>query len=640
MQLDLLRRMRPYPWHVIVPVVVYLFLSLAGVTQSSIGADVLREDPANPAGIMIGDALTIRSDEFLTSTPIDIGVTATGSAATLNPLAQSQAFFTQLPSGPVSSVVLFDGTALRAGTFLPDQMLVAARWWLPFLLLVLAAPAFFRAVTGSRWIGYLAAALVLFSPATAWWSFNQVEILGFALAGSVGLMRSVEAWASGRRWPAVGWGALAALLLARTPLYYQPWAIVLVSAVVLVAVAAVVVPAAGRRRRVAAVAGVGGLTAVLLGAIVLENLEAISASMATLYPGERVATGGPNGFQEIFGGTNLGRLGDYTTFNGTSASEISSSFAVAGVWVVVLLAHRLGYRDPAHRAAVWALTAVTAFWFAWTTIEFGALGTHIPLANLVPSGRAADILGYLSVLLLCLVLPALPDRPGFGVSLLAALVTAGAAANAGSLLRSQNIPEMSIRWIWLCALLLAVVVFMITFRPRRPAGYLLAGGLALLLVWDVNPLLFGLGDLRGTPVADQMLDEGRTARQDGEVWATDAYATDTLLIATGVPSLSGRQMSGPRTDAWEALDPDGLYEEQWNRGGSYVWVVWTDDDTLTMSNPSPDVILVSTSPCVLAERSPDLSQVVSSRELDASCLVEERTFDWGGGTRWVYSVTP
>lgn len=639
MQLDL-RRLRPYPWHVIVPVIVYLALSVAGVTQSSIGADVLREDPTDPAGVMIGSALTIRSDEFLTSTPIDIGVTATGSTATLNPLAESQAFFTQLPSGPVSSLVLFDGTALRAGTFLPDQMLVAARWWLPFLLLVLAAPAFFRAVTGSRYIGYLAAALILFSPSTAWWSFTQVEILGFALAGALGLLRAVDAWVAERRWRALGWGALAALLLARTPLYYQPWAIVLVSAVVLVAVVVAVVPAPARRRRVVAVAGVGTATAALLGAIVVENLDAISASMATLYPGERVATGGPNGFQEIFGGTNLGRLETYTTFTGTSASEISSSFAVVGVWAVLLIAHRLTYRDQAHRAAVWVLASVTAFWFAWTTVEFGALGTHIPLANLVPAGRAADILGYLCVLLLCLVLPGLPDRTGLGFSLLSAVVTAGAAANAGSLLRSQNIPEMSIRWIWGCALLLAVTVFVITYRPRRPAGYVLAGGLAFLLVWTVNPVIVGLGDLRGTPVADQMLDEGKAARAEGDVWATDAYATDSLLIATGVPSLSGRQMSGPRTEAWEALDPDGLYETEWNRGGSYVWVVWTDEDTLTMSNPSPDVILVSTSPCVLAERSPDLSQVVSSRELDASCLVEERTFDWGGATRWVYSVTP
>ena len=632
------RAVRAYPWHVIVPVVAYLLLTLAGVTQSSIGVDQLRQDPAAPTGVMLGSPLTIRSDEFLTSTPIDIGVTATGNTDTLNPLSEGQGFFTQLPAGPVSSVVLLEGTALRAGTFLPDAMLVAARWWLPFLLLVLAAPPFFRSITGSRWIGYFAAALIIFSPSTAWWSFTQVEILGFAIAGAAALQHCTRGWIENSRWRAVGWGVLAAGLLARTPLYYQPWAIVLVSAVVLVAVVALVAPAGDRRARLITVGGVGALTVLLLGAVILENLDSVRASLSTLYPGDRVATGGPNGFQEIFGATNLGRLREYTSITGTSASEISSSFAVAAVWAVLLLSHHLAYRSRSHRAAVYAMAAISTFWFAWATIEFGAIGTHIPLANLVPAGRAADILGYLGVLLLCLVLPGLSSKNGIGFSLLASVITAAVAANAGSLMRAQNIPEMSVRWIWLSALLLAVVVFMITYRPRQLAGYVLGGALAFALVWNVNPVLFGLGDLRGTPVAQAMLAHGDDAREDGEVWAADAYALDSLMIATGVPSLSGRQMSGPDVQEWSLLDPSGTFEENWNRGGSYIWIAWTEEPGLSMSNPSPDVIQITTSPCTLAERVPELDRIVSSRPLDLTCLAEDSSFDWAGSQRWVYSI--
>lgn len=637
MSLDL-RTARTYPWHVILPVVLYLLLTLAGITGSSIGVDQLRQDPNAPTGIMLGSALTNRSDEYLTSTPIDIGVTATGSTATSNPLTAGQEFFTQLPSGPVSSIVLLDGTTLRAGTFLPDAMLVAARWWLPFLLLLLAAPPFFREITGSRWIGYFAAALILFSPSTAWWSFSQVEILGFAIAGAAALQVSARDWVTGTRWRAVGWGSLAALLLARTPLYYQPWAIVLVSAVAVVTLAALLIPKKDRRGHLIVVSGTLGLTAVLLGAVVLENLDSIRASLNTLYPGARVATGGPNGFQEIFAATNLGSLRDVTEVIGSNQSEISSSFAVAAVWAIILLAHHLGYRSTAHRSAGYAMAAVSTFWFAWATIEFGMIGTHIPLANLVPAGRAADVLGYLAIILLCLCLPALANQNGIGFALLAAIVTAGVAANAGSLLRGQNIPEISVRYIWWCALLLAAVVFVITYRPRHWAGYSIAGLLAFSLVWNVNPVLVGLGDLRGTPVAQLMLTEGDVARANGTVWAADAYALDSLMIATGVPSLSGRQMSGPNVDEWLQLDPTRSYEENWNRGGSYIWISWTEDPTLTMSNPSPDVISVLASPCVLSERVPELATIVSTQQLHLSCLTEQSTFDWAGTHRWVYSV--
>ena len=81
------RGWREYPWPVIIPVALYLILTAAGVSQSSIGVGVLREDPDVPAGTTIGGPQDIRSDEYLTSSPINIGVTATGSSEDLNPLS-------------------------------------------------------------------------------------------------------------------------------------------------------------------------------------------------------------------------------------------------------------------------------------------------------------------------------------------------------------------------------------------------------------------------------------------------------------------------------------------------------------------------------------------------------------------------
>ena len=122
------RRLRLSRWWVWGPIALYAVLVLAGVTQSSIGIDGLRGDPAHPSGLMIDHAVSIRSDEYLTSTPLSIGATASGSTETLNPLTAPQGFFTMLPTSPISSVVLFEGAVLRLGTVLPDQMLVAARW--------------------------------------------------------------------------------------------------------------------------------------------------------------------------------------------------------------------------------------------------------------------------------------------------------------------------------------------------------------------------------------------------------------------------------------------------------------------------------------------------------------------------------
>ncbi|GAA3212753.1 DUF7657 domain-containing protein [Oerskovia jenensis] len=619
------------------PVVLYLALVLSGATQSSVGISLLREDPDQPLGLTLGGPLGIRSDEYMTSTPIDIGVTAVETTETLNPLAAPQTFLSQLPAGPVSAVVLFDG-ALLTVPGIPDEILLAARWWLPFLLLFLAAPRWFASVTGNARIGYFAAALLVLGPAAAWWSFAQVRILGFVLAGCAALLLSRESWLVDRRWRAVGWGLLAAVLLARTPLYYQPWAIVLVGTIAVATAAGMLAPRAGRRASLLLLLGVTGATAALLGAILWENREGIEASLGTAYPGRRVSTGTANNFQEIFGGTNLADLETYVTFVETNGSEISSAFAVAFVWALILLAGRLRFTSTMHRVTTCTTAVVTTCWFAWSMIDFGSVGGRIPLVNIVPSGRAAEALGFLGVVLLCLVIPALPRRPGVRVAAISATVVAGLAAYAGSLLRVENLPELPLSLVWVSAALLAIAVFVVTWRPRRAYGYVISVALAAVLVWDVNPLMFGLGDLRDSGAAQRMLAEGKQARDQGEVWASDSPYVDTLMMATGVPSLSGRQLAGPDEEAWRALDPEGKYEDVWNRGGAYVWFTWTADDEVTMASPSLDVIRVTGSPCAVAELEPRLTHVVASGEITGACLVPDGSITWGGKEQRIYAI--
>ena len=77
----------------------------------------------------------------------------------------------------------------------------------------------------------------------------------------------------------------------------------------------------------------------------------------------------------------------------------------------------------------------------------------------------------------------------------------------------------------------------------------------------------------------------------------------------------------------------------WNRGGSYIWFSWSGRKQLEWTNPSPDVIHVAGSPCVVAARLPRLTTVVAKRELDLDCLQPRGDASTGAGRqRWVYSV--
>jgi hypothetical protein len=107
-------------WHVVIPVGLFLILTFAGVSFSSIGIGELRQDPAASTPDMWGDARTIRSDEWLTGTPLQAGVTASGVTDDLNPLTGPQEIISFLPAGPFSALVLPDALALQLGPWLPD----------------------------------------------------------------------------------------------------------------------------------------------------------------------------------------------------------------------------------------------------------------------------------------------------------------------------------------------------------------------------------------------------------------------------------------------------------------------------------------------------------------------------------------
>lgn len=635
------RRWLPSPW-IGVPVACYLLLSLLGVTLSSIGTTYLREDPGTPSGDQLLQAAVTRSDEFLTSSPLALGVLATGEADDWNPLTAPQAFTTMLPDTPVSSVVLADGAVLRWGTFLPHEMLFAARWWLPLLLLVLGMPALLRPLTGSRWPGLFAAALIAFAPATAWWSLSPLQLWGFAAAGTAALYRcAVLAGTAGDRrtwWRTVGWGLLSAWLLARTPLQYQPWALVVAPVVLALGIVPLLVERATRVRRAVAVGAVGLLSLALAGAVLWENRASIAATAGTVYPGSRVSTGGPVPVEQLFGATALADLRRIPIIQG-NPSELSSGFVVAGIVAVALLAIGVTYRSREHRAAVWAVLVCSAPWVAWVTISFGGIGRHIPLANLVPPERAGTMIGYLAALLLCLVLPGWRDRAPW--RMVAAITAAAvlAAGYASSQMIDSYLPGLTPTRVWFSLVILAAVVALLVARPRWWGGYAAGSLAAFLLVWQVNPVLMGLGDLRGSAVADQMLAAGREARDAGTLWVSDDKTVDALLTATGVPALSSRQMAGPDREQWLRLDPDAASEQVWNRGGSFVEFDWADQAEPTFANHGEDQIVVTVSPCALAERFGELDHVVSSTPIEEDCLTPVGEFGWGGVDRYVYAVS-
>ena len=618
-----------------VAIVIYLLLTLTGATTSSMGISDLRSDPAHPVGTQFGTARGLRSDEWLTITPIDLGRLASGSGRADTPLSTAMDLIYQVPNGSVGeSILFFDGDLFKLGGVAPQSMLFAAWWWLPTLLLVLALPPWLVRLGSSRNLAWLATGLTVFAPAVAWWSMFPIRVLGFALAGSYLLIRAVDYLTAGRRGRAVALAAVAGVLFARLPTFYVPWSITIGVPVVLATIAWLLWPPSTRRSAVVVLAAAGTLAVGLVGLVVLENHAAISAAVNTVYPGQRRSTGAALPAAQRFGAPLFGLFSRGGAGPRTiNLSELSSPYTVTAVWAIVVWIGTKRRGWDRNRAATAVLALATIGWLAWCSLPFGAVGRHLPLVNRVPPERAAQTVGFLAVLVLALVLSRTVGAVRTRVAL-AAAVASGLVTLYGAHSMRRLLPRLDWSYAILTVLIVAVLVFVISrYRDRRlPA--LICVALAAAQVVTVNPLILGFGDLRSSDAARFVRSVGASAPHG--YWASDSMTTDALLIANGLPMLSGHQVTGPIRAEWRRLDPTDRYEHAWNRGTSYVEFRWGSNPTPAISSPGFDQIVVRVDPCALPALGFPMAGIVTLRPIALGCLTPAGRFRWHGHPAYAY----
>ncbi|MCU1573191.1 MAG: hypothetical protein JWO93_1273 [Micrococcaceae bacterium] len=615
----------------------YVVLVLTGATTSSIGMPHLREDPGSPLGTEWGGPRGIRSDEYNAFSPIALSVMATGGAPTLSPLGARADLVHRFSSGGFfESIVFFDAQLLKTATFLPDSMVFAAHWWLPMLLFLLFLPTWFAQLGASRRLGWLAAGLIALSPSVAWWSQMPVALMAYTVTGCSLMLSAYTGFRNGRR--VLPWllAVVGGVLLAGIPTFYTPWSLVLGLPVLVASVAWILTRIDSWWSRIRPVLVTGVVAAVLGAGTLLENASGLQALLETVYPGSRRSSGTAQPLALLFGAPFLNPLQQGVEPTGINASEISTSFTLCFAWLLVLLATARFTRQWRDHVATGTVLFFAAVWLAWTTVNFGPAGDTLPLLNYVTPPRAAQVVGILAVLAVCLLLSAMTESPPWRAAVVAGLSVAALSAYAGSQLQQGYLPGLQLYEVLVPALAAGTAVMLVTRFPRNPLPMVLALVLAALPVWAANPVIFGLGDLRASDTARELFDAGKQAREGGEVWASDLGPFDTVLLANGVPSLSGLQRSGPDQAMWKALDPDNKFESAWNRGGGYVPFHWTPGAETQITTNGFDTTFVAIDPCVLAREVPNLSHVASTVPLSGSCLSLEKELEWAGQTLSVY----
>lgn len=624
-------------WATVLMLAIFTVLILSGATTSSIGMASLTQDPADPLTVQLGHAQWIRSDEYNVGTPIALSIMSTGGDPTLSPLGAPANIAHRYSSGGFfENVVFFQSAILRLGTFLPQQMVFSLYWWLPIIVLFLALPVWMQQIGANRRLGWLAALLIAFTPAAAWWSELPIQTIAYTIAGCAVLISAYRRLVEKRY---VWFSVLAiasGLLLAGIPTFYQPWSIVVGVPFLLATVLWILTRRTSWQSRIFSVAASGAVALVFAAGVFIENFASVQAMLGTVYPGQRRSTAIAQGFDFLFGGPGLAVLRNADPI-ASNASELSTAFTVTLVWAAIVIVARRSFGPRESRIVAITFASAAAVWAGWVMVDLGGLGAHIPILNLVPAPRAAQVVGILGIVVLCIALSGLPVRNGLRLPLIAAVPCAVITAYALSLLRQNYLPDLSILHIALATIGTAIAVFVVTWRPRSLWSIVVASGLAASVVIVSQPILFGLSDLRDSTTAKRLAAIGKEARADGTMWATDAGSFDAVMLANGVPALSGYQRSGPDSAEWKKLDPTGEFETAWNRGGGYIPFLFTPGEPTSITTNGFDVTFVTVDPCTLHDAFPDLTRIASASTLTEPCLVPEEDLEWSGQTIHTYS---
>jgi hypothetical protein len=623
----------------LVVLALFSILVLFGITSSSIGIADLRQDPDHPLGWEWGQPRSIRSDEIHAFSAIVISILATHGAPSLSPLAARSDLVHRFPTdGFFETFVFFDSTMLRAAALVPDEMLFAAHWWLPSLILLLSMPTWFHQIGGARRFGWFAAILILLSPSNAWWSMMPVALIAYTLAGCTLMISAYQRFAKGERLLPSLLAGLGGILIAGLPTFYAPWSLMLGLPILIGSALWVLLRNGPLAPRLMGV-GVTGVTAVIFGVgTLLENREGLRALMETVYPGARRVAADPQPLGRILGAPALGPL-QFDEPAGINASELSSSFTVFFIWVFVIMVAAQWKPSIREHVVLWTVGGWSLLWLLWISLDLGEGSQGIPLLNLVTPPRAVQVIGVLAIILLALVLSHWKDPHSWRIPILAGAACGLATGYAASLLRASDLPGISTELIMLTGFLLGSAVALVTRYPGRIWPLALCAVLAALPVLSVNPLISGLGDLRVSETARTVAAEAPALREDGKLWAADTPALNTLLLANGVPSLSGLQRSGPVAAEWERLDPSRAEAHKWNRGGGYIFFTWTPGKALSMETNEFDAVGVRIDPCELRQKWQNLDRIISSQPLESGCLRLDKELQWQGKPAYVYAFS-
>lgn len=562
-----------------IAVIVFAFMVLNKFNFSSIGLFDAYVQPGEGSVYtkpLFGVARSIRSDEWMVTTPRLMTTDYVGYGETNDIVRATE-------TNNLSASGLQGGYSILArpaylGFYIFRSSAYGLAWMWNFYIIFGFLATFelcYIMSQQNRLLGLFGASLIGLSQFCMWWSITT-----FIFTGSAAVVCFKYFLNEQKVWKRLLFGAAMSMAIANFavdlyPAWQVPAGFIFLAIVIWILVE-------DRERWMKYKLKDWGIFALVLvflvsitGAYLYKYQDYMNAVMNTVYPGARIS----------YGGYSLNKLVAYLSSAMTpflrfdNPSEMGCFFGVfpiAPVLAVIVLIKKKG-----KNLLLWLLAVPTVVMGVYCSVGLPPIVAKCTLLTFSTPQRVADIVGLASAFMLIIALSELKDDklPVWLASVIVIICTSFAVRYEYNTRLNDNRFALA---VVLAAILVVIQVLVISNWKAdvKKVAIILATIFVAVTGLAVNPLMYSNLAIRSKPLA-QEVNRIMESDPDSKWIALDSIANGNFLIACGAPTYNSANYI-PNMELWKKFDPEGAYEEIYNRYAHVVFSMTTEATTMEL----------------------------------------------------------
>ena len=529
-------------------------------------------------GVLLGVSRGIRSDEWAVTVPIIKSqyFVQSGRFSYISDVVRAAPtdMFSVAVIAPVWFILGIFKPFNLGYLFLPFSKGLAFGWSFKMISLFMVSFEFGRMITkDKRLLALMYAAIILFAPAVQWWSGGVADILIAAELATLMLEKYIRTDSYKKRWLYAG-----AIFWCAGMFFFQlypAWQVPMFY--ILIAVTAWIFISGWKSfRKTYKDLIILGVTIILTGAMIAiflySSQDAIKSVMNTVYPGARDTRGGGYPREYIFNYiTNIWYAfsGESNITNVCESAQFMHFFPLSMILPIAAM-----IRQRKKDLLSICLLAVCVFLYIYIFIGFPEILAKISLLNMSVNERAIVLWELTNVLLLVRGLSlwseekALASRRYLITSRIISLLLAAVFAGFTVYTVYHLSPGYFRTWMLIVSVIaLFVTAAMVLLSTNRKAMNAAAWSIVLFSIFTgslINPVRSGITffDKSDTIAMMREMEE----EDGGAVWIIDnmSYPYSNMGLLEGLNTINSTNPY-PDLERWHLIDPEGDYEEIYNR---------------------------------------------------------------------------